>query len=160
MATKSDVEVVRVAIIDSGIQRNHPDLEDAVKGGRRFLGGPPHRWDDDNGHGTHVAGTVAAFGAIAGVAPGAYLYTAKVLDKNGSGSLSALIAALEWCIDENMQVVNMSLGASSGNDSFRDAIRAAHTAGLVLVASAGNSGPGDNTVSYPAAYLPANSFTK
>lgn len=147
---------VKVGIVDSGIQKDHPDL--LVAGGYLALTNPPyHRksrdeWNDDNGHGTHVAGTVAAFGAIGGVAPEAALYAVKVLDKNGSGSFSSVIAGIEWCIANGMQVVNMSLGASSGNDSLHDAIQAADAAGLILVASAGNSGPGDNTIGYPAAY--------
>ncbi len=147
---------VNVGIIDTGIQRDHPDL--TVSGGFLALTSPPyHRksaddWDDDNGHGTHVAGTVAAYGAIAGVAPDANLYAVKVLDKNGSGSFSSVIAGIDWCVDNGMHIANMSLGASSGNDSLREAIEAADEAGLILIASAGNSGPGANTIGYPAAY--------
>ncbi len=147
---------VRVAVADTGIQKNHPDL--VVAGGYLALMSPPyHRrsrddWDDDNGHGTHVAGTVAASGAILGVAPGAQLYAVKVLDRSGSGTFSTIIAGLEWCIENEMDVVNKSLGASSGNQSLHDAIKAAHGAGIIIVASAGNSGPGENTISYPAAY--------
>ena len=147
---------IRVAIIDTGIQRDHPDLK--VKGGYLAITHRPYnrlkrdQWDDDHGHGTHVAGTVAASGNLLGVAPDAHLYAVKVLDKDGNGSLSDVISGIEWSIKNNMQIINLSLGASSGNQSFHDVIKAADQAGLIQVVSAGNSGSAGNTITYPAAY--------
>lgn len=150
---------VNVAILDTGIDSDHPDL--AVAGGLNAIA-PRKSWDDDNGHGTHVAGIVAALNnsrGVVGVAPGASLYAVKVLDRRGSGYLSTIINGLTWCINtrsdgvagNDIGVVNMSFGASSSNQSFYQAIAAAHAAGIVLVAAAGNS-YGRAPVDYPAAY--------
>jgi len=144
---------VRVAIIDSGIDKDHPDL--AVAGGRNVANGRPNNWNDKCGHGTLVAGTVAALDneiGVIGVAPGADLYAVRVLNRSCSGWVSDLIAGLQWSMDNNMQVINMSLGLGSDVQSLHDAIIAAHNQGIVLVAAAGNDGPGDDTVDYPAKY--------
>lgn len=145
---------VRVAVLDTGIDPTHPDLAGNVAGGINLVtaGG---RTSDDHGHGTHVAGTIAALDntwGVVGVAPRASLYSVKVLDRQGSGYLSSIVKGLEWCIQNRIQVVNMSFGTDEGNETFAEAIRAAYQAGLAVVASAGNSGPGANTVSYPARY--------
>jgi len=114
--------------------------------------------DDDNGHGSHVAGIVAAVDneiGVIGVAPQASLWAVKVLDKGGSGYISDVIAGIEWSITNGMDVINMSLGASSDIQAMHDAVDFAYTAGIVVVASAGNSGDGDgatNEVGYPAKY--------
>jgi len=145
---------VKVAILDTGIDIDHPDLAANIKGGVNTIN-PLKSFNDDNGHGTHVAGIVAAadneIGAV-GVAPQAHLYGVKVLNRQGWGWLSDIIEGLQWSIDNGMQVVNMSFGSSSDNQSFHDAITAAYNAGITLVAAAGNSGPEDNTVIYPAKY--------
>lgn len=150
---------VKVAIIDTGIDKNHPDL--AVAGGQNFVTirgkVDPGKWDDDNGHGTHVAGTIGALDneiGVIGAAPDASLYAVKVLDKRGSGYVSAIINGIEWAIDNNMQVINMSLGTSSDVRSFHDACDLAKAAGIVVVAAAGNSGDNDpdNDINYPARY--------
>lgn len=149
-----------VAIIDTGIDRDHPDLIDNIKGGVNFVGtGPAWKrrvdstaWDDDNGHGTHVAGIVAARDngiGVVGVAPLASLYAVKVLNGSGSGYVSDIIAGIQWCINNNIDLINMSLGANTDVQAFHDACDAARTAGLLLVAAAGNDGA---SVSYPAAY--------
>ncbi|MBI2588078.1 S8 family peptidase, partial [Candidatus Azambacteria bacterium] len=108
--------------------------------------------NDDNGHGTHVAGTVAAVNntiGVVGVGPDVHLYAIKVLNRNGSGFLSDVIEGIQWAIANGMQVANMSLGTSSDIQSFHDAVIAARNAGIVQVAAAGNSG---GAVSFPAAY--------
>lgn len=142
---------VRVAIIDTGIQLNHPDLAANIKGGINTIY-PWKNANDDNGHGTHVAGTVAAlnntFGVV-GVGPNISLYAVKVLGANGSGYLSDVIEGLDWAIANNMQVVNMSLGTSADIQSFHDAVQRIHDAGIVAVAAAGNSG---GAVDFPGAY--------
>jgi subtilisin len=148
---------VKVGIIDTGIDYNHPDLAAAYKGGYNFVANNSKPLDD-NGHGTHVAGTIAAVvngTGIEGVAPSASLYALKALDASGSGYFSAIIAALQWAATNKMQVVNMSLGASQGSRALQSACDAAYTAGVLLVAAAGNSGTkkgNTNTVEYPAAY--------
>jgi len=145
---------IKVAILDTGIDLDHPDLWRNIKGGINTLR-PRKSADDDNGHGTHLAGTVAAidndFGVI-GVGPEIYLYAVKVLDKKGEGWLSDIIDALDWCIDNKIQVINMSFGSLEGNQSFHEAIIKAHQAGITMVASAGNNGEEGGSIEYPAFY--------
>ncbi|MEK7067800.1 MAG: S8 family peptidase, partial [Patescibacteria group bacterium] len=104
------------------------------------------------GHGTHIAGIIAAvdntFGVV-GVGPQISLYGVKVLNRNGSGYLSDVIEGLDWAIANGMQVINMSLGTSSDIQSFRDAVQRVNAAGIVQVAAAGNSG---GAVNFPGAY--------
>jgi len=145
---------VSVAIIDTGIDLDHPDL--TVYGNVNF-NNPNKSGDDDNGHGTHVAGIVAALDndiGVIGVAPQAWLYGVKVLDRRGSGYVSDVILGIEWSINNSMQVINMSLGTSSDIQSLHDAVDAAYAEGIVVVAAAGNSGDTDpdNDVIYPARY--------
>lgn len=145
---------VKVAIMDTGIYLKHPDLQGNIKGQVNTIS-PTKSANDDNGHGTHVAGTVAAIDndiGVIGVGPDISLYAVKVLDRNGSGWLSDLIEGLDWCINNNIQVINMSLGASSDNQSFHDAIIRAYEAGIVEVAAAGNNGATNGLVDYPARY--------
>lgn len=143
---------VKVAILDTGIGP-HPDL--SVKGGASFVGGD---YSDGNGHGTHVAGTVAALNNTIGVLGAAYsadLYAVKVLNNGGSGSISGIVSGIEWSVNNGMHIINMSLGSSSYSKTLEDACNAAYAKNVLLVAAAGNSGnsagTGDN-VSYPARY--------
>lgn len=140
---------VRVAVVDTGVSKDHPDLQ--VQGGYNAIN-PNKSWNDDNGHGSHVAGVIAALNnelGVAGVGPAADIYAVKVLDRRGSGFLSDVIEGIEWSVQNGMQVINMSLGTESDVQSFHDAVAAAHNAGVLVVAAAGNSG---GAVSYPAAY--------
>ncbi|UCC69908.1 MAG: S8 family peptidase [Armatimonadota bacterium] len=147
---------VKVAVIDTGIDSGPPDL--AVADGVNYVSKPwwkpadPSKWDDDNGHGTHVAGIIAALHndiGVVGVAPNASLYAVKTLDRTGSGYVSDIIAGIEWCINNGMDVANMSLGTDSDVQSLHDACDTADGAGVVLVAAAGNDGV---DVDYPGAY--------
>jgi len=145
---------VKVAVIDTGIVTLHPDLKDNLAGCVNFI----FSWrtcEDDNGHGTHVSGIIAAkdntFGVV-GVAPLAKIYSLKVLNRRGSGYLSDIISALDWSVANGMQVVNMSLGTTSDIQSFHDAIIRVYNAGITEVAAAGNSGPTANSVNFPGAY--------
>lgn len=146
---------VKVAVIDTGIDLDHPDLAANLKTGVRYTGSSP---DDDNGHGTHVAGTIGAVDntiGVIGVAPGVSLYPVKVLDRRGSGYLSDVAAGIDWCRTNGMHVANMSLGGSSGTAVLSNACDNAKNAGVLLVAAAGNSGDGNTgtqETSYPAAY--------
>ncbi len=149
---------IKVAIIDSGIDTDHPDLN--VLGGRRFYsqGSEDDNYDDAHGHGTHVAGTVAALdngSGVIGVAPEVDLYAVRVLSSSGGGYWSDVIKGIEWSISNDMDVINMSLGGSSASTALRTACDAANEAGIVVVAAAGNSGNsyawGDRVL-YPAKY--------
>ncbi|EZH65460.1 hypothetical protein DH09_17705 [Bacillaceae bacterium JMAK1] len=147
-------EGIDVAVLDTGIQAEHPDLN--VVGGESFVYEDPYV--DSNGHGTHVAGTIAALDneyGVVGVAPEANLYAVKVLAGNGSGSLNSIIQGIYWAIENDMDVMNLSLGSSTGSTVMSEAIYAAEEANIVVVAAAGNTGAsatGGSTVSYPAAY--------
>ena len=148
---------VDVAIIDTGIDLDHPDLN--VVDGVNCLnsdGGPP--WsrtytcesggDDGHGHGTHVAGTVAALDDgtnvdgvdVVGVAPGARLHAVKVLDDTGSGSTGSVIAGIDWVTAHGgIEVANMSLGGSGESQAMDDALQASYEAGVAYAVAAGNS---------------------
>lgn len=142
---------VKVAILDTGIDLDHPDLRLNIAGGVNTIN-PRKAPEDDNGHGTHVAGIVAAVDntiGVVGVAPQAKLYAIKALDRTGSGYLSDIIEGLQWCVAQGMKVVNMSLGTTYNVPSFSDAVKAVYNAGIVQVAAAGNSSGPTN---YPAAY--------
>lgn len=153
---------ITVCVVDTGIDKDHPDLQANLVGGRNFVSKglvtDPTKWDDDNGHGTHVAGTVAAVDntiGVVGVASRASLLAAKVLNRQGSGFLSDVIAGVDYCVTSGADVVSMSLGTSSDVQAFHNAVDAAYARGVLLVAAAGNSGDGDattNNVVYPAKY--------
>ncbi len=150
-----------VAVIDTGIDKDHPDLAANLIGGINFIKKgkniDPDNWDDDNGHGTHVAGSIAAIDndiGYIGVAPEAYVYGVKVLDRKGSGYLSDVIAGIDWAVNKGVDVINLSLGTDSDVTSFQEAVDSAYNAGVLVVAAAGNDGDSDpdSDVDYPAAY--------
>lgn len=144
---------VRVAVVDSGIDGNHPNLKENLKGGVNLVD-PEASYMDDNGHGTHVAGIIAAADTgtgILGVAPQAELYAVKVLDKWGDGTVLNAINAIDWCLRNGIHVINMSFGTDKYSRALEEALRVAHRHGLLIVAAAGNDGaPG--TVDYPAVF--------
>ncbi|KKU77101.1 MAG: hypothetical protein A2214_01395 [Candidatus Harrisonbacteria bacterium RIFOXYA1_FULL_48_8] len=142
---------VKVGIIDTGISSSHPDLAANVKGGVNTIN-PRRSWNDDNGHGSHVAGIVAALNnsiGVIGVGPATNLYAIKVLGASGSGYVSDVIEGIQWAVNNQIQVINMSLGSSSDVQSLHDAVVVAKNAGVVIVAATGNSGA---SVIFPAAY--------
>jgi subtilisin len=149
---------VKVAVIDSGVDGSHPDLIGQLAGGFDFVNNDSNPMDD-NGHGTHVVGTIAAVDndlGVIGVAPGVDIYALKVLDASGSGNFSNIIAALDWCVKNGIQVTNNSYGSSvDPGISVQNAFINSYTAGVLHIASAGNSGKangrGDN-VGFPAQY--------
>jgi len=146
-------EKVKVAILDTGIDVSHPDLKANIRGTKniKFPG-----WEagDGNGHGTHVAGIIAAlnnnFGVV-GVAPRAEIYAVKIFNRRGNGYISEIIAGLDWALQNKMQVVNMSFGTTRPSQALEEAVRRCVQAGMVLVAAAGNEGK-ENSVMYPARY--------
>ena len=147
---------VRVAILDSGVDTDHPDLQGRVAASRDFT---DEGLKDESGHGTHVAGIVAGDGRSSrgkyrGVAPRASLLAGKVLRRDGGGLTSEVIAGLEWALEEKAEVANLSLGTpgpADGHDPLSRACDAAAEKGLIVCAAAGNAGPGRSTISIPAA---------
>lgn len=145
---------IKVAILDTGIDLEHPDLMDNIKGNVNMIK-PSKNGNDKNGHGTHVAGVVAAINndiGVIGTGPEVSLYAVKVLDNQGRGWASDLIDGLDWCIGYGMQVVNMCFGSEEDNESFHEAVLKAYDAGIILVASAGNNGEYGGAIEYPAKY--------
>jgi subtilisin len=149
---------VRIAIIDTGIDYTHPDLDANYKGGYDFFNNDSDP-KDDHGHGTHVAGSVAAEDngiGVVGVAPEAELYALKILGANGTGYSSDMIAAMQWAVDHDIEVANLSLGSSANlGVQVEAAFDNAEAAGIVTVAAAGNSGNPNgkgNNVEWPARY--------
>ncbi len=157
--TKNDVVV---AVIDTGIDPNHVDLDGGkIIAWKDYVNNRPNPYDDQ-GHGTHVAGTVAGEGdgnsKYEGVAKGAALIGLKTLDRRGSGSMSNVTAAVDWCITNKnkygIDVINMSLGttgSSDGNDSTSRAVNKAVANGITVIVAAGNSGPNTYTIGTPGA---------
>lgn len=145
-------EGVRVGIIDTGIDLSHPDLKDNIKETFGVL--ECKNIEDDNGHGTHVAGIIAAVDnniGVIGVAPKAEIYSVKAFDKNGRGQVSDIVEALNWCVEKKVHVINMSFGFSLQSKALERAIQEVYRHNIVMVAAAGNTGK-DNSVMYPAKY--------
>lgn len=141
---------VKIGIIDTGVDTAHKDLR--VAGGKSFIEGIPS-YRDNNGHGTHVAGIIGALDnkiGMIGVAPKSELYALKALDKDGTGYVSDVINAINWCIDNKMDIINLSMGINEDLFYLKDAVDRAAAAEIVVVAAAGNEAK--NNVSYPARY--------
>jgi subtilisin family serine protease len=158
-----DGKGVRVAVLDTGVDATHPDLAGKVLDGKSFVADEPDLIDR-NGHGTHVASTVAGSGAASagkekGVAPGAGLVIGKVLNGAGLGYDSDIIAGMEWAATtEHAQVISMSLGGPvlPGDDPMVDAVNSlTASTGALFVLAAGNSGPVRASIGSPAAAVSA-----
>ncbi len=146
---------INIAVIDTGIDQSHSDL--SIKGGVSFVG-YTSSYTDDNGHGTHVAGIIAAKDnniGVVGVAPEANIYAVKVLDRLGEGYLSDILKGIEWSIQNNMDIINISLGTDTASFALETAVNKAYAKGVAVVAAAGNEGDELGTgesLTYPAAY--------
>jgi subtilisin len=144
---------VKVAVIDTGVDFGHPDLRNSLERGINLINrmSLPH---DDNGHGTHISGTIAAANELQGmigVAPRATIYPVKAFDYNGTAYVSDIILGIEWCVRNNMNVVNMSFGMKTRSKSLLNAVDNAYRSGVLIIASSGNDGRiGD--IDYPARY--------
>lgn len=139
---------VVVCVTDTGSDQDHPDLQGVLVGGQSMV--PGYDWQDDHGHGTHVAGTIAAQANgkdVVGVSQ-AKIYTVKVLDRQGSGMSSWIANGIVACVRVGAKVINMSLGGDSPDSLIRQATDYAVQNGVIVVAAAGNSG---GSVGYPAA---------
>ena len=155
----SDGSSVDIGILDTGIQSSHCSLD--VAGGRNFTSSlSSSNYEDGHGHGTHVAGIAGASDndlGVVGVAPASKLYAVKVLDDSGSGRYSWLVAGIDWCMSNDIELISMSLGGESSSDSVDRAIEEATAAGHLLLCAAGNEGQdGDgctpDTMIYPATH--------
>lgn len=148
---------ITVAIVDTGIDTDHPDFAGRITFTQDFTGSGTAQ--DGNGHGTHVASTVAGSGAASGgkyvgVAPAASLMAARVLASDGSGRMSDVMAGVEWAAQNGAHVINLSLGSdgsSDGKDALSTVCNAVVDLGKVVVVAAGNAGPGSATVGSPGA---------
>ncbi|MBN2454700.1 S8 family peptidase [Candidatus Woesearchaeota archaeon] len=140
-------ETVRIGVIDTGVDYEHPEISYRFgsRKGFNFVDGTMPL--DKNGHGTHVAGVIA--GAGCGIATACELYSLKVLDRNGEGNEADTMAAIEWALKNEVDVVNMSLGSPVASRALEDICYYAASRGLILVAAAGNNGYGP---SYPASF--------
>ena len=145
-----------VAIIDTGIDSMHADLQANLGEGRAFTGGiESSNWHDDNGHGTHCAGIADAIDndtGVVGVSTEATLHAVKVLTASGSGTTSDVAAGIEYVGEKGWDVGSLSLGGGGSTQTLKDAVEYAAKQGVLLVAAAGNSGPCTDCVGYPAAY--------
>jgi len=141
---RTDVSSVGIAVIDTGVDLTHPDLN--VRNGATFVKGTKNA-NDDNGHGTHVAGIAAAKTGdnrgVRGVAPNAVVWAVKVLDRNGSGTVSQVISGVNWvtknAASKGIKVANMSLGFFGTSSTLNTAISNSVAAGVTYVVAAGNS---------------------
>ena len=158
---------ITVAVIDTGIDQSHPDLVGVVLPGTTFLTAPDPTCPvgstiDDNGHGTHVAGIIAANGnngiGVAGVAFGVKILPIKALDCQGAGLMSDVASGVTWATDHGARVINISLGSSAAQTTLQDAIRYAIAHNVLVVAAAGNCGVSSsrcatlNEPQYPGAF--------
>lgn len=150
---KSVGQNIRIGVIDTGIDYNHPDLRNSISRGINLLNRSILPYDD-NGHGTHIAGTIAAAGrhsGIVGVAPRAIIHPVKAFDHAGSAYVSDIIAGIDWCVHNDLDIINMSFGMKSYNRSLEQAVLNAYYRGKVIVASSGNDGK-RKTIDYPARF--------
>lgn len=159
-------EDIIVAILDTGIDANHPELAGKVLAGRNFTSdyGDANNFNDNQGHGTHCAGTIGAISnnaGVIGVAPNVKFIIGKVLDSNGSGSYDGIIDGIHWATDwkgpngEKARIISMSLGGPQDVPQLYKAIKRAVDAGISVVCAAGNEGDGNTNTAeyaYPGSY--------
>ncbi|MDQ6800606.1 MAG: S8 family serine peptidase [Acidobacteriota bacterium] len=150
---------IHVAIIDTGIDYNSPELRRAYKGGHNFISNNEDPLDDF-GHGSHVAGIIAAAddrSGVVGVAPDVDIYSLKVLNQCGNGDTGGVIAAIDWILTKKQQIggnwiANLSLGSSDSSNVERNAFQRGADAGIIFFAASGNSYSGTDGLSFPAGY--------
>lgn len=142
---------VKVAVFDTGVSP-HPDLN--IAGGVSFVDSI-EGYEDDKGHGTHVAGIIGALDnsiGVVGASPEAEIYAVKVMDSKGDGYTSSVIEGLEWAIHNDIDIVNMSFVSSRYSEALHNSIQNAVNNGLLIIAAAGNEGKGQDLIQYPAKY--------
>lgn len=149
----SQGEGVKVAVLDTGCDLDHPDLQENLLKGRNFVNERLDP-DDDNGHGSHVTGSICALNndiGIVGVAPMSKVVPVKVLDENGSGDLDVVAKGIRWAADIGVDFITMSLGSPTETPQIHDAINYAESKGCITFCAAGNAGQ-TRQIFYPAAY--------
>lgn len=162
IASTSGGSGIKVAVLDTGVLKTHPDLASSVEQCKDFSQMKTSLMEgscaDGNGHGTHVSGTVLANGGsgngIYGVAPQSKLWSYKVLNNRGSGYSDDIASAIRTVADQAVSsnskvVISMSLGSSTKDSLISSAVDYAYSKGVLVVAAAGNDGPGTNTIGYP-----------
>ncbi|ASN06683.1 S8 family peptidase [Virgibacillus necropolis] len=152
---------ITVAVLDTGCDVDHPDLSDRIIGGKNFTdddSSDPEIFIDHAGHGTHVAGTIAASqndSGVTGVAPEASLLIVKVLNKDGSGQYDWIINGINFAIEQKVDIISMSLGGPNDHAELYKAIKSAVENNILVVCAAGNGGDGDDSTdefAYPGSY--------
>jgi subtilisin family serine protease len=146
-------EGVKVAVLDTGVDTDHPDLQEAIADSKDFTG---DGIEDANGHGTHCAGIIGArlnSVGFVGVAPECQLLIGKVLNNNGQGSYDWISQGIDWAVEKEAHIISMSLGGPESADNLYKAIHGALTAGVYIVCAAGNEGSlFQNSIGYPGRY--------
>ncbi|PPA70516.1 S8 family peptidase [Jeotgalibacillus proteolyticus] len=145
---------IKIAVVDSGINRTHPDLK--IAGGISIIENSSP-YTDPTGHGTHVAGIIGALDntiGVVGVAPGADIYSVKVLSSTGLGTLIDVVEGIDWAIKNDMDIINLSLTTQSNSETLRNLLNEANKKGFTFVAAAGNNETNATItdVLYPAKY--------
>ncbi len=151
---KSQGEDVVIAVIDTGCDLSHPDIKNNLVDGKNFVN-PNKSPEDDNGHGSHVCGTIAAENnglGMVGVAPRAKIMPIKALGSKGDGNLKNIIDSIIWAADNRADFITMSLGSPVDSPQLYAAIEYAKDKGCIIFAAAGNSGE-DSEIMYPAKYV-------
>lgn len=144
---------IKIAIIDTGCCINHPDLKNNIVGYRNFT--TESTVEDGCGHGTHVSGIVASNGHIKGIAPDSKLLILKVLESNGNGNLESVYNAINYAIDQKVNIINLSLGCKVDVPELHNAIKRAVNNNIVVCCAIGNDGDSNantNEIDYPAYY--------
>ncbi len=153
---------IKVCVLDTGADPNHEQLDSRIAAFYDAINGQGSPYDDQ-GHGTHVAATIAGDGVgnsvnairYQGIAPGASLYIAKVLSSAGSGTTAQIIDGMQWCLAQNVDIISASLGSSTGSDGLDALSQAVNNAvndhGVVATIAAGNAGDGPESVGSPGA---------
>lgn len=149
---------VLIAVVDTGVDLDHPDLASKVRTDIDYdYVNNDSTAQDDNGHGTHVAGIAAAATnnstGIAGMCPNCQILPVKVLNAAGSGSYSAIASGIRWAADKGAKVINLSLGGTASDSTMSSAVTYADGKGSLVIAAAGNNG--NSVAFYPAAYTAA-----
>ncbi|WP_240415468.1 S8 family peptidase [Paenibacillus periandrae] len=150
--SKSKGDRIRVGVIDTGADYSHPDLRHCLSYGVNLVN--RHLLpNDDNGHGTHIAGTIAAASSrqqgIVGVAPQAIIHPVKAFDHQGSAFVSDIIGGIDWCVRNQIHIINMSFGMKTYSKALELAVLHAFRSGVIVVASSGNEGK-QKIIDYPA----------
>jgi len=144
---------IKIGVIDTGVDFQHPDLRHSLSGGINLLNRNMLPLDD-NGHGTHIAGTIAAANStegMMGVAPRSIIYPVKAFDHNGSAYVSDIILGIDWCVRNHVHLINMSFGMKTRSRALQEIVNKAYLSGISIVASSGNDGK-RRTIDYPARY--------